>query len=348
MYHHRFVSAARDTYLACGRNLVAAFGKFQERRLAGNHHQRRHPRRCCRCWPATRPPSAPRSSSPRDHYRSCFGRDPRGIWLPECAYADGVEHVLAGSRTSAGSSSTPTACSTPGRVRATASSPRSSPRTAWPPSAATSIPPGRSGARHEGYPGDPRYRDFYRDIGFDLDLDYVKPYLPGGRHSRVSPASNITRITGARPADKQIYDRAPRSQAAAEHAGHFLDARIDADPTPGRHHGSPAAAWSRPTTPNCSGTGGMRGRSSSISSCARPVYDQKSFTLITPWEYLAGQSRPAGRPAQPLQLGRGRLLARSGSTRPTMDLPPPARRPGTDDATGPATYPAPTGTISAP
>ena len=25
----------------------------------------------------------------RDHYRACFGRDPRGIWLPECAYVDG-------------------------------------------------------------------------------------------------------------------------------------------------------------------------------------------------------------------------------------------------------------------
>jgi len=29
----------------------------------------------------------------RDHYKSCFGRDPRGIWLPECAYVAGVENV---------------------------------------------------------------------------------------------------------------------------------------------------------------------------------------------------------------------------------------------------------------
>ena len=28
-----------------------------------------------------------------------------------------------------------------------------------------------------GYPGDPDYREFYRDIGFDLDYDYVKPYI---------------------------------------------------------------------------------------------------------------------------------------------------------------------------
>jgi len=31
----------------------------------------------------------------------------------------------------------------------------------------------------DGYPGDFDYRDFYRDIGFDLDLDYVGSYLPG-------------------------------------------------------------------------------------------------------------------------------------------------------------------------
>ena len=30
----------------------------------------------------------------RDHYRSCFGCDPRGIWLPECAYVPEVEPAL--------------------------------------------------------------------------------------------------------------------------------------------------------------------------------------------------------------------------------------------------------------
>jgi len=30
----------------------------------------------------------------RDHYRQCFGCDPRGIWLPECAYVPGIEKFL--------------------------------------------------------------------------------------------------------------------------------------------------------------------------------------------------------------------------------------------------------------
>src|SRR5205823_4138062 len=29
----------------------------------------------------------------------------------------------------------------------------------------------------EGYPGDYVYRDFYRDVGFDLDYEYLKPHL---------------------------------------------------------------------------------------------------------------------------------------------------------------------------
>src|SRR5690349_12932132 len=30
----------------------------------------------------------------RDHYKACFGQDPRGIWLPECAYSEGLENIL--------------------------------------------------------------------------------------------------------------------------------------------------------------------------------------------------------------------------------------------------------------
>lgn len=31
----------------------------------------------------------------RDDYRRCFGRDPRGIWLPECAYVEGLDLFCA-------------------------------------------------------------------------------------------------------------------------------------------------------------------------------------------------------------------------------------------------------------
>jgi 1,4-alpha-glucan branching enzyme len=31
----------------------------------------------------------------RDHYREMFGRDPRGIWLPECAYVSSLDELLS-------------------------------------------------------------------------------------------------------------------------------------------------------------------------------------------------------------------------------------------------------------
>ena len=42
---------------------------------------------------------------------------------------------------------------------------------------------------------DPRYRDFYRDIGFDLDFDYVRPHLPSPEN-RGFTGIKYYRITG--------------------------------------------------------------------------------------------------------------------------------------------------------
>src|SRR3954451_16064302 len=92
MYHRRFLGT-RDTWFAYGRNLVGAFRKFQERgRLeiitcAATH--------ALLPLLAGHPPSIrAQILVARDHYRSCFGCDPKGIWLPECAYVEGVENFL--------------------------------------------------------------------------------------------------------------------------------------------------------------------------------------------------------------------------------------------------------------
>ena len=221
MYHHRFMSI-RETWRGCGRDLVGEFRKLQDAGrleiitcaathavlpLLGNH------------------PPAVRAQVlvARDEYRACFGRDPRGIWLPECAYFEGVEASLqeanirwfivdthgllrARPRPRHGVFAP---VFTPNGLAVFGRDPDSS-RQVW--------------SKHEGYPGDPRYRDFYRDIGFDLDFDYVKPHLPWPEH-RGFTGMKYFRITGA-TADKQVYDRGAALQAAAEHAGHFLEARV--------------------------------------------------------------------------------------------------------------------------
>ncbi len=72
----------------------------------------------------------------------------------------------------------------------------------------------------EGYPGDPVYRDFYRDIGFDLDFNYVKPYIhPDG--IRVMTGFKYHRITGE-TVHKEPYDFERAKEVAASHAGNFM------------------------------------------------------------------------------------------------------------------------------
>src|SRR5256885_8476970 len=92
MYHHRFTTI-RDTYFAYGGNVVGAFRKFQEQgkleiiTCAATH--------ALLPLLANHPPSLrAQILVARDHYRKCFDCEPSGIWLPECAYVEGVEKVL--------------------------------------------------------------------------------------------------------------------------------------------------------------------------------------------------------------------------------------------------------------
>jgi 1,4-alpha-glucan branching enzyme len=75
----------------------------------------------------------------------------------------------------------------------------------------------------EGYPGDGAYRDFYRDIGFDLPLETVRPYIhPDG--IRVHTGYKYFRVTGGNVelGHKQPYDPDLARERAAAHAGNFM------------------------------------------------------------------------------------------------------------------------------
>ena len=221
-YRDRFAKL-RDQYQACGADLVGEFRKFQDAGVveiittAATH--------------AVLPLLAGHTPSlraqilvARDHYRECFGRNPRGIWLPECAYTPELDPILheadlrwfildthgvlhARPRPRYGMFAP---IFTPGGVAAFARDPNSA-RQVW--------------SRDEGYPGDDRYRDFYRDIGFDLDFDYVRPHLPT-IGTRTFTGIKYHRITG-RTADKELYQRADALAAVEEHVTHFLHARVE-------------------------------------------------------------------------------------------------------------------------
>src|SRR5262249_5765163 len=75
----------------------------------------------------------------------------------------------------------------------------------------------------EGYPGDFDYREFYRDIGYDLDHDYVRPYVhPDG--SRRHTGIKYHRIT-SKGDYKEPYVPEWAERKAEVHAEHFLSER---------------------------------------------------------------------------------------------------------------------------
>ncbi|MCX5711147.1 MAG: DUF1957 domain-containing protein, partial [Candidatus Omnitrophica bacterium] len=154
------------------------------------------------------------------HYESVFGKKPRGIWLPECGYHPGHDEILkeAGIKYFFTDSHgilhgtprpkygvfAPVYCKGTG-VAAFGRDLESS-KQVW-----SSI---------EGYPGDLNYREFYRDIGFDLDFDYIKPYIhPDG--VRINTGIKYYRITGSGD-HKEPYVPERAREKAAQQAGNFM------------------------------------------------------------------------------------------------------------------------------
>ncbi|HEX8373079.1 MAG TPA: 1,4-alpha-glucan branching protein domain-containing protein [Chthoniobacterales bacterium] len=220
-YHAHFVEC-RELYEKWERDLVGQFAALQERgsleiiTCAATHG----------FLPLMHSyPEAVRAQIliARDSYRECFGRDPRGIWLPECGYIQGIEEVLQeanirwfvidshglmfGQPRPRYAIYAP--CYTPSGPAVLARD-RDSSRQVW--------------SAEEGYPGDPAYRDFYRDIGHDLSLDYLRPYLPADG-ARKSTGIKYHRITGRTP-HKDLYHRDWAMAAADAHAGDFLNHRV--------------------------------------------------------------------------------------------------------------------------
>jgi 1,4-alpha-glucan branching enzyme len=77
-----------------------------------------------------------------------------------------------------------------------------------------------------GYPGDPMYREFYRDLGYDAqDFEYIKPYLHDDGVRR-NIGYKYHRITGKVDLhQKEPYVPEWASERAASHAGNFMDNR---------------------------------------------------------------------------------------------------------------------------
>lgn len=156
------------------------------------------------------------------HYEENFGRPPKGIWLPECAYYEGVERMLAdaGLRYFIMDGH--------GLLYA-----RPRPRFGTYAPIFTETGVAAFGRDHEssqqvwssevGYPGAAEYREFYKDLGWEAEYEYIKPYImPNGQ--RKNTGIKYHKITGRGLSlhEKALYDPYWAREKAAEHAANFM------------------------------------------------------------------------------------------------------------------------------
>lgn len=148
-----------------------------------------------------------------------LGAAPTGIWLPECGYTAGLDRHLA-------------ACGLKYFMTDSHAVLHAYPRPASGVHAPVFTPHGTAvfardqeaskqvWSAKEGYPGDPDYREFYRDIGYELDYDYLRPHLhPSGL--RLDTGLKYHRITGEGE-QKAYYEPDWAAGKANLHAGNFM------------------------------------------------------------------------------------------------------------------------------
>ncbi|MGA1368164.1 MAG: glycoside hydrolase family 57 protein [Blastocatellia bacterium] len=160
------------------------------------------------------------------NYRKHFGRSPRGIWLAECAFTPGddrylreagIQFFIADAHAILYGSPRPrrgihAPVITPSGVAVFARDTETSEQV-W--------------SSEIGYPGDPDYREFYRDLGYDApDEDYIRPYLHDDGVRR-NVGIKYHRITGRVPLhEKAAYIPSWASRKTEMHASDFLGNRI--------------------------------------------------------------------------------------------------------------------------
>ena len=217
MYLDYFLKA-REVFQRYQRNLTFAFKRFQD---AGNLEiiTSGATHGFFPLMEVVRPSIRAQVKVACQYHQHIFGRRPKGIWLPECGYNPGDDEILKqadikyffvdahgilhGSPRPKYGVFAPVYCKS--GVACFGRDLESS-KQVW-----SSV---------DGYPGDYYYREFYRDIGFDLEYDYIKSYIhPDGK--RINTGIKYYRITGPTN-NKQPYLPEEARDKAAEHADNFI------------------------------------------------------------------------------------------------------------------------------
>ncbi|NLC11002.1 MAG: DUF1957 domain-containing protein [Firmicutes bacterium] len=217
-----------------------------------------------------------------ENHTKIYGSPPRGIWLPECAYDYGIDEILAELGIQYFITAAHGVLYASPRPKYGVYSPiltrkgvavfgrdDESSKQVW--------------SSKEGYPGDYYYREFFRDIGYDLPLEYISDYLhPPGL--RGDTGIKYYRITG--PTNhKEPYEPDIAREKAAEHAGNFMFNREKQVEHFSAHMDRPPIIVA-PYDAELFGHWWFEGPLWLDYLCRKINYDQEHIKLITPGEYL--------------------------------------------------------------
>jgi 1,4-alpha-glucan branching enzyme len=155
-------------------------------------------------------------------FERLLGRRPTGAWLAECAYHPSFDAEMARAGIRFTILDTHGVLHAKPRPRFGVHAPIVGPHgTAF---FARDIESSKQvWSRDEGYPGDAFYRDFYRDIGFDLPESELMGEVAGDG-SRLMTGLKYYRITG-KDVEKQPYQPGVAHDRAYEHGRHFVAQR---------------------------------------------------------------------------------------------------------------------------
>ncbi len=285
MYLNMFINA-RELFERYHRNLVSAFKRFQDSDnleiiTCGATHG------FFPLMDVAKPSVRAQVKVAVANYEKNFGRKPRGIWLPECGYNPGDDEILKengikfffvdshgilhGTPRPKYGVFAPVYCKS--GVAAFGRDTESS-KQVW-----SSV---------EGYPGDYYYREFYRDIGFDLEYEYIKPYiLPDG--VRINTGIKYFRITGTSD-EKMPYEPHMAREKAASHAANFMFNREKQVEYLYDALGRKPIIVS-PYDAELYGHWWFEGPMWLEFLIRKITYDQKTIKMVTPSEYLAENPR---------------------------------------------------------
>jgi 1,4-alpha-glucan branching enzyme len=216
-------------------------------------------------------------------YKKYLGKSPIGMWLPECAYTPeiedalnefGIKYIILESHGVMFADPKPlygtlAPIISPKGIVAFGRDMESS-KQVW-----SSIC---------GYPGDPNYREFYKDIGYELDWNYIKPYVSKGGH-RIDTGIKYNRITG-KTDYKELYNEDKAMAVCEMQADHFISSRVEQINRSSSKMINPPVVTC-PYDAELYGHWWYEGPYWLYILFKKIYYNQKTFELSTPSEYMS-------------------------------------------------------------